>query len=195
MKLITSFVLTGTVSVQKDGNRGKRLLSNIYGLLNMPDQIKEEVQAANKDKMDKIFKSIKSGLSKLELGDYFDSPFMVLVDPLTSLKLVEPYAIPNASSSSNVYSSTDSWEDFLIKTIKALNINDYEKAIDALEKEGNNGEDEFNNEKGYLKQAIQSFFAEDDKGLRAVTLAIYKETTKAKGIKELCELLFLNQRL
>ncbi|ACH94020.1 DUF787 family protein [Borrelia duttonii] len=66
-----------------------------------------------------------------------------------------------------------------------LNINDYEKAIGALEKEGNNGNDEFNNEKEYLKQAIQSFFAEDDKGLRAVTLAIYKDTAEAKGIKEL----------
>ncbi|WP_024654625.1 hypothetical protein, partial [Borrelia hispanica] len=121
MKLITHFVLTGTVSVQKDGTRTKRLLPNMYGLLNMPYQIKEEVQAANKDKMEKIFESIESGLSKLELGDYFDCPFMVLIDPLTSLKLVKPYAIPNASSSSNVYSSTDSWEDFLIKTIKALN--------------------------------------------------------------------------
>ncbi|ACH93991.1 DUF787 family protein [Borrelia duttonii] len=66
-----------------------------------------------------------------------------------------------------------------------LNINDYEKAIGALEKEGNNGDDEFNAEKEYLKQAIQSFFAEDDKGLRAVTLAIYKDTAEAKGIKEL----------
>ncbi|WP_025401119.1 hypothetical protein [Borrelia crocidurae] len=121
MKLITHFVLTGTVSVQKDGNNAKVLLPNMYGLLNMPYQIKEEVQAANKDKMEKIFESIKSGLSKLELGDYFDCPFMVLIDPLTSIKLIEPYAIPNASSSSNVYSLTDSWEDFLIKTIKAVN--------------------------------------------------------------------------
>ncbi|WP_024654618.1 DUF787 family protein [Borrelia hispanica] len=66
-----------------------------------------------------------------------------------------------------------------------LNINDYEQAIDALEKEGSNGDDEFNKEKEYLKQAIQAFFAEDDKGLRSVTLVIYKETTEAKGIKEL----------
>ncbi|ACH94083.1 hypothetical protein [Borrelia duttonii] len=117
MKIITNFVLTGTVSVQKDGNRATLLLPNMYGLLNMPDQIKEEVEAANKDKMDKIFESVKSGLLKLELGDYFDSPFMVLVDPLTSLKLVKPYAIANASQSFPGFA----WEDFLIKTIKALN--------------------------------------------------------------------------
>ncbi|ATQ19149.1 hypothetical protein CNO13_07880 (plasmid) [Borrelia miyamotoi] len=121
IKLINHFILTGTVTIQKDGKNQKRLLPNMHGLLNMPNQIKEDVEASNKDKMDKIFEKIKEGLSKLELGDEFSSPFMVLVDPLTSLKLVEPYAIPSASSSSNVYSSTDSWEDFLIKTIKAVN--------------------------------------------------------------------------
>ncbi|WP_041177845.1 hypothetical protein [Borrelia duttonii] len=117
MKLITNFVLTGTVSVQKDGKNSKVLLPNMYGLLNMPYQIKEEVQAANKDKMEKIFESIKSGLSKLELGDYFDCPFMVLVDPLTSIKFVEPYGISNVPQSSPEFA----WEDFLIKTIKAVN--------------------------------------------------------------------------
>ncbi|ETZ17394.1 putative cytosolic protein [Borrelia duttonii CR2A] len=117
MKLITNFVLTGTVSVQKDGKNSKVLLPNMYGLLNMPYQIKEEVQAANKDKMDKIFESIKSGLSKLELGDYFDCPFMVLVDPLTSLKLVEPYTVNN----NNPGILNERWQDFLIATIKAVN--------------------------------------------------------------------------
>ncbi|AHH11977.1 Putative cytosolic protein, partial (plasmid) [Borrelia coriaceae ATCC 43381] len=77
--------------------------------------------SSNKDKMDKIFEKIKDGLGKLELGDEFSTPMMVLVDPKTSLKLVEPYAITNTSTSSNIYSSTDSWEDFLIKTIKAVN--------------------------------------------------------------------------
>ncbi|AHH11946.1 hypothetical protein bcCo53_000923 (plasmid) [Borrelia coriaceae] len=121
IKLINHFILTGSVSIQKDGKNQKRMLPNMYGLLNMPDQVKEEVQSSNKDKMDKIFEKIKDGLGKLELGDEFSTPMMVLVDPKTSLKLVEPYAITNTSTSSNIYSSTDSWEDFLIKTIKAVN--------------------------------------------------------------------------
>ncbi|UPA10129.1 hypothetical protein bhYOR_001520 (plasmid) [Borrelia nietonii YOR] len=121
IKLINHFILTGTVSIQKDGKNQKRMLPNMYGLLNMPDQVKEEVSSSDKDKMDKIFEKIESGLAKLELGDEFSTPMMVLVDQATSLKLVKPYAIPNASSSSNIYSSTDSWEDFLVKTIKAVN--------------------------------------------------------------------------
>ncbi len=40
----------------------------MYGLLNMPYQVKEEVDNGNKDKIDKIFEKIESGLSKLELG-------------------------------------------------------------------------------------------------------------------------------
>ncbi|UPA16717.1 hypothetical protein bcCo53_000881 (plasmid) [Borrelia coriaceae] len=121
IKLINHFILTGSVSIQKDGKNQKRMLPNMYGLLNMPDQVKEDVESSNKDKMDKIFEKIKDGLGKLELGDEFSTPMMVLVDPKTSLKLVEPYAITNTSTSSNIYSSTDSWEDFLIKTIKAVN--------------------------------------------------------------------------
>ncbi|UPA08298.1 DUF1357 family protein (plasmid) [Borrelia hermsii DAH] len=121
IKLINHFILTGTVSIQKDGKNQKRMLPNMYGLLNMPDQVKEEVSSSDKDKMDKIFEKIESGLAKLELGDEFSTPMMVLVDQATSLKLVKPYAIPNASSSSNIYFSTDSWEDFLVKTIKAVN--------------------------------------------------------------------------
>ncbi|UPA18661.1 hypothetical protein [Borrelia puertoricensis] len=121
IKLINHFVLTGTVSIQKDGKNQKRMLPNMFGLLNMPDQVKEEVSSSDKEKMDKIFESIEKGLAKLELGDEFSTPMMVLVDPLTSLKLVKPYAITNSSSSSATYSSNDSWEDFLIKTIKAVN--------------------------------------------------------------------------
>ncbi len=49
----------------------------MHGLLNMPEQIKEEVKNGNKDKMDKIFEEIESGLSKLELGDEFSTPMMV----------------------------------------------------------------------------------------------------------------------
>ncbi|UPA18559.1 hypothetical protein [Borrelia puertoricensis] len=121
IKLIDQFILTGDVSIQRDGKNQKRMLPNMYGLLNMPNQVKEEVEQTNKDKMDKIFEKIESGLAKLELGDEFSTPFMVLVDPQTSLKLIKPYAITNTSSSSNTYSSNDSWEDFLIKTIKAVN--------------------------------------------------------------------------
>ncbi|QTL84003.1 hypothetical protein [Borrelia miyamotoi] len=120
IKIIDHFILTGTVTIKKDGKNQKRLLPNMYGLLNIPDQIKEDVEASNKDKMDKIFEKIEEGLSKLELGDEFSTPMMVLVDPKTSLKLVKSYAIPS-SSNSHICSSTDSWEDLLIKTIKAVN--------------------------------------------------------------------------
>ncbi|UPA13804.1 hypothetical protein [Borrelia turicatae] len=116
IKIIDNFILTGTVTVKKNGRNQQILLPNMYGLLNMPNQVKEEVEASNKDKMDKIFEKIKSGLAKLELGKEFSTPFMVLVDPLTSLKLVEPYAIPNTSSSSN-----DKWKEVLTDTIKAVN--------------------------------------------------------------------------
>ncbi|MCD2412602.1 hypothetical protein LRB90_06405, partial [Borreliella burgdorferi] len=115
-KLINHFVLTGTVSIQKDGKNQKRLLPNMYGLLNMPEQIKEEVASADKDKMDKIFEKIEAGLSKLELGDEFSTPMMVIVDPATSLKLVKPYA-----AAQGVASSCEKWEDVLIQTIKAIN--------------------------------------------------------------------------
>ncbi|ASJ27599.1 DUF787 family protein [Borrelia turicatae] len=64
-----------------------------------------------------------------------------------------------------------------------LNINSFEKQIDALEKEGSNGDDEFNKEKEYLKKAIQAFFSSGDAGLKAVKLLIYKEGTEAKAIK------------
>ncbi|UPA18398.1 hypothetical protein [Borrelia puertoricensis] len=121
IELIDQFILTGDVSIQRDGKNQKRMLPNMYGLLNMPRQVKEEVEASDKDKMDKIFEKIKSGLLKLELGDEFSTPFMVLVDPITSLKLIKPCAIPNTSSSSNVYSSTDKWRDVITDTIKAIN--------------------------------------------------------------------------
>ncbi|PRR60130.1 hypothetical protein [Borreliella burgdorferi] len=116
IKLINHFVLTGTVSIQKDGKNQKRLLPNMYGLLNMPHQVKEEVESANKDKMDKIFEKIEAGLSKLELGDEFSTPMMVIVDPTTSLKLVKPYAAAQGAAS-----SCEKWEDVLIQTIKAIN--------------------------------------------------------------------------
>ncbi|MCD2417516.1 hypothetical protein LRB87_06675, partial [Borreliella burgdorferi] len=90
----------GTVSIQKDGKNQKRLLPNMYGLLNMPHQVKEEVESGDKDKMDKIFEKIEDGLSKLELGDEFSTPMMVIVDPTTSLKLVKPYAAAQGAASS-----------------------------------------------------------------------------------------------
>ncbi|WP_367604261.1 hypothetical protein AB1P06_05680 (plasmid) [Borreliella burgdorferi] len=116
IKLINHFVLTGTVSIQKDGKNQKRPLPNMYGLLNVPEQIKEEVASGDKDKMDKIFEKIEAGLSKLELGDEFSTPMMVIVDPATSLKLVKPYA-----AAQGVASSCEKWEDVLIQTIKAIN--------------------------------------------------------------------------
>ncbi len=66
--------------------------------------------------MDKIFEKIESGLSKLELGDEFSTPMMVIVDPATSLKLVKPYAATQAPAV-----SCEKWEDVLIQTIKAIN--------------------------------------------------------------------------
>ncbi len=62
IKPINHFVLIVTVSIHKDGKNHKRLLPNMYGLLNMPQQAKEEVENANKDKMDEIFEKIKSEL-------------------------------------------------------------------------------------------------------------------------------------
>ncbi|WP_233709451.1 hypothetical protein [Borreliella bavariensis] len=94
----------------------KSPLPNMYGLLNMPQQIKEEVASGNKDKMDKIFEKIEVGLSKLELGKEFSTPMMVLVDQTTSLKLVKPYTVEQA-----VASSCEKWKDVLIRTIKAIN--------------------------------------------------------------------------
>ncbi|UPA15234.1 DUF787 family protein [Borrelia turicatae] len=64
-----------------------------------------------------------------------------------------------------------------------LNINSFEKQIDALEKEGSNGEDEFNKEKEYLKKAIQAFFSSGDAGLKSVKLLIYKDSNESKEIK------------
>ncbi|MBB6043409.1 hypothetical protein QIA34_07355 (plasmid) [Borreliella yangtzensis] len=116
MKIINNFVLTGTVPILKDGKSQKRPLPNMYGFLNMPQQIKEEVASGNKDKMDKIFEKIEVGLSKLELEDEFSTPMMVIVDPITSLKLIEPYTVGQA-----VPSSCEKWEDVLIQTIKAIN--------------------------------------------------------------------------
>ncbi|QTL84029.1 DUF787 family protein (plasmid) [Borrelia miyamotoi] len=64
-----------------------------------------------------------------------------------------------------------------------LNINNFEKLIDTLEKEGSNDETEFNNEKAYLKRALCAFFSYGDAGLRSVKLLIYKESTAAQAIK------------
>ncbi|AYE37105.1 hypothetical protein DB313_06270 (plasmid) [Borrelia turcica IST7] len=116
VKLINHFILTGTVSIQKDGKNQKRLLPNMYGIYNMPDQVEEEVANGDKDKMDKIFEKIESGLAKLEFGDEFSTPMMVIVDQATSLKLVKPYASDAMPPISN-----DKWEDVLISTIKAIN--------------------------------------------------------------------------
>ncbi|WP_434757155.1 hypothetical protein bpuCAU1_000988 (plasmid) [Borrelia puertoricensis] len=120
IKIIDQFILTGDVSIQRDGKNQKRMLPNMYGLLNMPNQIDEEVEASNKDKMDKIFEKIKSGLAKLELGDEFSTPMMVLVDPVTSLKLIKPCAITSVSSDNLSYTS-DKWKDVITDTIKAVN--------------------------------------------------------------------------
>ncbi|WP_418909545.1 hypothetical protein QIA41_05940 (plasmid) [Borreliella sinica] len=118
IKLISHFVLTGTISIQQDGKNQKRLLPNMYGLLNTPEQIKEEVASGDKDKMDKIFEKIETGLSKLELGSGFSTPMMVIVDPKTSLKLVKPYAAGQAAASN---CERWEWEDVLTRTIKAIN--------------------------------------------------------------------------
>ncbi|WP_330730551.1 DUF787 family protein [Borrelia turicatae] len=64
-----------------------------------------------------------------------------------------------------------------------LNINSFEKQIDALEKKSSNGEDEFNKEKEYLKKAIQAFFSSGDAGLKSVKLLIYKDSNESKEIK------------
>ncbi|UPA18737.1 DUF787 family protein [Borrelia puertoricensis] len=64
-----------------------------------------------------------------------------------------------------------------------LNINSFERQIDALEKEGSNSDDEFGKEKEYLKGAIQAFFSAGDSGLKSVKLLIYKEGTESKAIK------------
>ncbi|UPA18616.1 DUF787 family protein [Borrelia puertoricensis] len=64
-----------------------------------------------------------------------------------------------------------------------LNINTFERQIDALEKEGSNSDDEFGKEKEYLKEAIQAFFSAGDSGLKSAKLLIYKEGTEAKAIK------------
>ncbi|ATQ20318.2 DUF787 family protein [Borrelia miyamotoi] len=64
-----------------------------------------------------------------------------------------------------------------------LNINNFEKQINTLEKEGSNGEDEFNKEKAYLTKGIGSFFSSGDTGLRSVKLLIYKDSNESKAIK------------
>ncbi|UPA13759.1 hypothetical protein [Borrelia turicatae] len=120
IKIIDNFILTGTVTVKKNGRNQQILLPNMYGLLNMPNQVKEEVEASNKDKMDKIFEKIKSGLAKLELGKEFSTPMMVLVDPITSFKLFGPCAITSVSSDDVRYTN-DSGELYLIKAIKSIN--------------------------------------------------------------------------
>ncbi|UPA13715.1 hypothetical protein bt91E135_001052 (plasmid) [Borrelia turicatae 91E135] len=123
IKLIDEFILTGNVLIQQDGKIEKRRLPNMYGLLNMPNQIDEEVEYSNKDKMykiDKLFQKIKEGLLKLELGDEFSTPMMVLVDPITSFKLFGPCAITSVSSDDVRYTN-DSGELYLIKAIKSIN--------------------------------------------------------------------------
>nr|WP_274944881.1 hypothetical protein [Borrelia miyamotoi]WDE73263.1 hypothetical protein CNO14_07510 [Borrelia miyamotoi]WDE73384.1 hypothetical protein CNO14_07960 [Borrelia miyamotoi] len=116
IKIIDHFILTGFISIRKDGKDQKVLLPNMHGLLNLPNQIKEDVEASNKDKMDKIFEKIEEGLSKLELGDEFSTPMMVLLDQKTSLKLIKPYGTDTRPSVSN-----EKWRDVLINTIKAMN--------------------------------------------------------------------------
>ncbi|QBK64056.1 DUF787 family protein, partial (plasmid) [Borrelia miyamotoi] len=63
-----------------------------------------------------------------------------------------------------------------------LNINNFEKQINTLEKEGSNGDDEFNKEKAYLTKGIGSFFSSGDTGLRSVKLLIYKDSNESKAI-------------
>ncbi|UPA13902.1 hypothetical protein bt91E135_001024 (plasmid) [Borrelia turicatae 91E135] len=65
IKIIDNFILTGTVTVKKNGRNQQILLPNMYGLLNMPNQVKEEVEASNKDKMDKIFAKNKVRTCKI----------------------------------------------------------------------------------------------------------------------------------
>ncbi len=58
IKLINHFVLTGTVSIQKDGKNQKRLLPNMYGLLNMSKQVKEEFGMAIRIRWIKYLKKL-----------------------------------------------------------------------------------------------------------------------------------------
>ncbi|AYE37100.1 hypothetical protein DB313_06245 (plasmid) [Borrelia turcica IST7] len=63
----------------------------------------------------------------------------------------------------------------------SLTIQNYPKIIDALEKDnGENGEDNFSEEKKYLKETLDDFFQQD--GLKACMLLLYKD--KAEAIKE-----------
>ncbi|AHH11524.1 DUF787 family protein (plasmid) [Borrelia coriaceae] len=64
-----------------------------------------------------------------------------------------------------------------------LNINNFEKQINALEKDGKNGDEDFDKEKEYLNKAIEAFFSSRDQGLKSVKLLIYKEGTESKEIK------------
>ncbi|WP_445436321.1 hypothetical protein [Candidatus Borreliella tachyglossi] len=116
VKLINHFILTGVVSIHSGGQNFKKLLPEMYGLLNMPHQIEVEVTNGNKDKMDKIFEEIEKGLAKLELGDEFTTPMMVIVDQATSLKLSKPYEANGLPSTSE-----KTWEDVVRSTIQAIN--------------------------------------------------------------------------
>ncbi|UPA12569.1 DUF787 family protein [Borrelia venezuelensis] len=57
----------------------------------------------------------------------------------------------------------------------SLTINNYEKQIEALEKENGNGEDDFTKEKEMLKNAMSDFFNSPNGSLKAVVLFIYKD--------------------
>lgn len=116
-KIITHFILTGTVTVTKDGKNQKILLPNMYGLLTLPNQIKEEVDSANKDKLDKIFEKIQSGIAKLNLGEYFDSPMMVLMDRKIYAKMTDFYTVGQNQATAGV----TRWKDQLIALIKGFN--------------------------------------------------------------------------
>lgn len=117
VKLITHFVITGKVTVKKNSKLSKILVPNMYGLLSLPNQITEEVQVADKDKLDKIFEKIQSGLNKLELGDYFDSPMTVLMDRKIYAKMTDFYTVGANQATAGV----TRWRDQLISIIKGFN--------------------------------------------------------------------------
>ncbi|UPA18656.1 DUF787 family protein [Borrelia puertoricensis] len=56
-----------------------------------------------------------------------------------------------------------------------LTINNYEKQIEALEKENGNGQDEFTKEKELLKNAMSDFFNSPSVALKSAMLFIYKD--------------------
>ncbi|WP_417903047.1 DUF787 family protein [Borreliella bissettiae] len=56
-----------------------------------------------------------------------------------------------------------------------LTVNNYEKQIEALEKDNGNGQDQFGKEKTLLKTAMSNFFNSSEESLKSTDLFIYKD--------------------